>query len=369
MPLASPPASLNATPAQVDTQGSAPTVDARRLLLNRWVEGFAAAFALHPETMVPASSDASFRRYFRIASSHAQHTSLIIMDAPPQQEDCRPFISVAARFAAAGVHVPRVLEQNLDDGFLLLTDLGTTTYLQRLDDQTAPALYRDACAALVRLQQHGTADGLPPYDETLLRRELELFPTWYVERHCGHTLSSAERAALDRMFSALISNNLAQPVVDVHRDYHSRNLMVDESGSAEPYRNPGILDFQDAARGPITYDLVSLLRDAYVQWEEEQVLDWAIRYWEMARRAGLPVATDFADFWRDFEWMGLQRHIKVLGIFARLAHRDGKDNYLGDLPRVLHYTRRAAERYVGFGALVRLLDQLENRAVTHGYTF
>lgn len=366
------PAPPNSTPAQGNPLTGTPTTDERRVLLNQWIAGIASGFALHPETITPASSDASFRRYFRIKSSHAQYASLIIMDAPPQQEDCRPFISVAARFAAAGVNVPRVLEQNLDDGFLLLTDLGATTYLQRLDNQTAPALYRDACVALVRLQQHGSATGLPPYDEVLLRRELELFPTWYVERHCGHTLTPTERAALDRMFTALVGNNLAQPVVDVHRDYHSRNLMIDESGDAtqtHSLSNPGILDFQDAVRGPITYDLVSLLRDAYVQWEEEQVLDWAIRYWEMARRAGLPVAADFADFWRDFEWMGLQRHLKVLGIFARLAHRDGKHNYLGDLPRVLHYTRSAAARYEGFGALVRLLDQLENRAVTHGYTF
>ena len=374
-PTAAPTASPGATtgPATRANTGTPPatspaatpgpaTTDTRLAALTAWLQARAARFALDLSSLAPASSDASFRRYFRLASASPSRASVIVMDAPPGKEDCRPFVAVAARFAAAGLHVPAVLDQDLEQGFLLLSDLGTTTYLARLDSASAPALYGAASDALVRLQVASRPDGLPPYDRALLSRELELFPEWYVTRHHDHPLTSTERADLDRVFELLLANNLAQPQVDVHRDYHSRNLMV-----AEP--NPGILDFQDAVRGPITYDLVSLLRDAYVQWGEEQVLDWTIRYWEKARRAQLPVATDFADFWRDFEWMGLQRHIKVLGIFARLYHRDGKDNYLADLPLVLHYTRRAAERYRAMKPLLRLLDKLEARPARVGYTF
>lgn len=361
MPVSAPPAT--------STQNHAPAGDARLDLLQSWLGTLVTSFLVRPDTLTPASSDASFRRYFRVQTGDASEPSLIVMDAPPAREDCAPFIHVARRFAEAGVTVPRVLAENLEDGFLLLTDLGATTYLARLNDDNADSLYRDASSALIRLQGASRPTGLPDYDRAMLLRELQLFPDWYVAKHLAHELSPADRAELDQVFEALLTNNLAQPQVDVHRDYHSRNLMVMEANRDPRHKNPGILDFQDAVRGPITYDLVSLLRDAYIQWDEERVLDWAIRYWEGARRAQLPVAADFSDFWVDFEWMGLQRHLKVLGIFARLYHRDGKENYLRDLPLVLHYTRRTAERYRPLRPLLRLLDRLEQKTPGVGYTF
>ena len=317
--------------------------------------------------LAPASADASFRRYFRATLREGWPAtpgaaSLIAMDAPPPQEDCRPFVHVAHLLAQAGVHAPRVLASDLARGFLLLTDLGTTTYAAALDAQSARALYADALDALVRWQLASRADQLPPYDEALLRRELALFPDWYVTRHLGRTLSAAQRASLDAMFDAIITRNLAEPRVFVHRDYHSRNLMVSDP-------NPGVLDFQDAVVGPITYDLVSLLRDAYVEWDEEIQLDFAIRYWERARAAGLPVAADFAAFWSDFEWMGVQRQLKVLGIFARLCHRDGKAGYIDDMPLVMAYLRAACGRYRELAPMLVLLDALEGRESGIGYTF
>ena len=310
--------------------------------------------------LAPASADASSRRYFRATLRESWPaapgtTSLIAMDAPPPQEDCRPFVHVAHLLAQAGVHAPRVLASDLARGFLLLTDLGTTTYAQALGAQSARTLYGDALDALVRWQAASRADQLPPYDETLLRRELALFPDWYVTRHLGRTLSAGQRGSLEATFDAIVARNLAEPRVFVHRDYQSRNLMV-----AEP--NPGVLDFQDAVFGPISYDLVSLLRDAYVEWDEEVQLDFAIRYWERARAAGLPVATDFAAFWSDFEWMGVQRQLKVLGIFARLCIRDGKSGYVRDMPRVRGYLRRAVARYRELDPLAALLDALEDAA-------
>ena len=294
-------------------------------------------------SLAPASADASFRRYFRAVldgawSGAPGERSLIVMDAPPAHEDCRPFIHVAQLLAAAGVHAPRVVASDVERGFLLLTDLGTTTFASALDAASAPHLYGDAIDALVRWQRASREHELPTYDDALLRRELALFPDWYVARHLGHPLSPAERDALERTFALLLANNLAQPRVFVHRDYHSRNLMVSAP-------NPGVLDFQDAVYGPITYDLVSLLRDAYVEWDEELQLDWAIRYWERARAEALPVRADFADFWRDFEWMGVQ-------------HRDGKSRYVEDMPRVLRYVQRAAARYRELDALSALLDTL-----------
>ena len=277
------------------------------------------------------------------------------MDAPPAREDCRPFVHVARLLDDAGVHAPRIIAADIDRGYLLLSDLGTTTYAAALDAQSAHELYSDAIDALIRWQRATRDDALPPYDEALLARELALFPDWYVARHLGHALSDTERASLATVFSALLANNLAQPRVFVHRDYHSRNLMVSAP-------NPGVLDFQDAVHGPVTYDLVSLLRDAYVEWDEDVQLDWTIRYWERARNAGLPVASDFAAFWRDFEWMGIQRQLKVLGIFARLDIRDGKPRYVADMPRVFGYVRRAAQRYREFDALSALFDRLEARS-------
>ncbi len=307
----------------------------------------------------PASADASFRRYFR--ATFADHT-LIVMDAPPQNEDCRPFIHIAQLFGTAGVHVPQVLAQDLEQGFLLLTDLGNTTYLQALNPNNARELYGAATDALITIQLTSREFELPPYDQTLLMREMYLFPEWYVAKHLQVTLDEKQNAALDTVFQRIVQNNLAQPRVFVHRDYHSRNLMVSTP-------NPGILDFQDAVYGPITYDLVSLFKDAYIHWEEAEVLDWLIRYWEKARKSGLPVHNDFSDFFRDYEWMGVQRHLKVLGIFARLYHRDNKDGYLKDLPLVMDYLRRACERYVDLKPLLHILDILEKKQPVVGYTF
>jgi hypothetical protein len=324
--------------------------DVRRAALQRWLE---AQLPGERFALAPASEDASFRRYFRAALDDGR--SFIAMDAPPDKEDCRPFVHVAGLLRGAGVHAPQVHAQDLDQGFLLLADLGTRTYLAELTGQgalqNAPRLFSDATDALVKWQLASRAGVLPAYDEALLRREMNLFPEWYVHKHLGKTLSDAQRASLESIFGLLVKSALAQPVVYVHRDYMPRNLMV-----CEP--NPGVLDFQDAVLGPITYDAVSLVRDAFLSWEEEQVLDWTVRYWEKARKAKLPVDADFAEFWRSFEWMGLQRHLKVLGIFARINYRDGKPKYLADTPRFLKYVRDTAGRYGALKPLIRLLDQL-----------
>ncbi len=338
---------------------NAPT-DLRRAQLADWLARLDSPATL-PDSLRPASSDASFRRYFRVDS--ADGNSLIAMDAPPPQEDVRPFVEVAELFGSTGVTVPQVLAQDVEQGFLLLSDLGTTTYLQQLNADTAHKLYIDAIDALVLLQAQSRPGRLPEYSRELLQRELMLFPDWYLGQHLNAQMNEKQTAELNKVFDILLANNLAQPQVYVHRDYHSRNLMVLERG------NPGILDFQDAVYGPITYDLVSLLRDAYIQWDEEMVLDWAIRYWERARRAGLPVSHDIDAFYRDFEFMGLQRHLKVLGIFARLSHRDGKDGYLNDMPLVMEYTRKAAYRYKELAPLVKLLDSLDENQTGVGFTF
>jgi len=337
----------------------------RIALLHDWLDRH---FSCQPSnrnySLAPASADASFRRYFRVTLT--DQTTFIVMDAPPELEDCRPFIGVAALFRDAGAHVPAVHTENLELGFLLLSDLGNTTYLKVLNESTAPALYRHANAALVDIQRASRPGVLPEYDHALLTRELNLFPDWYVARHLGIVLDEKQEATLRAVFETILANNLAQAKVFVHRDYHSRNLMV--SGDEYP-DNPGVIDFQDAVYGPITYDLVSLYRDAYITWEEKQELDFVIRYWEMARHAGLPVHADFHDFYRDYEWMGVQRQIKVLGIFARLCYRDGKAVYLDDMPRVMAYLRRTCERYIELRPLARLLDQLESRPVDVGLTF
>ena len=324
----------------------------RRQQLQRWVENQLDTPLLALE---PASADASFRRYFRVNSGGG---SLIVMDAPPAHEDCRPFVRVAGLLAQAGVHVPQVIAQDLERGFLLLTDLGTVSYLQALNDDSADALFRDAVEALLRWQLASRPGVLPPYDEALLARELGLFPEWYMTRHCGVMLTAAQRQALGALFALILKSNLAQPRVYVHRDYMPRNLMV-----CEP--NPGVLDFQDAVYGPATYDVASLFRDAFVSWDEGRVLDWTARYWEKAKRAGLPVDPDFGAFYRDFEWMGLQRHLKVLGIFARLHYRDGKRGYLEDTPRFLGYVRAVAARYAALRPLLQLLDATETKAAAH----
>jgi len=341
--------------------------DPRLSRIREWLGAQSRDLALDTGSLRPASSDASFRRYFRVDAGDA---TLIVMDAPPGREDCRPFVHVAGLLRGAGLNVPRILAQDLAQGLLLLSDLGDTTYYQRIrqgvDDGELQALYRDALAALVRMQQAPVA-GLPAYDRARLADELELFPEWYAERHCGMPLDDASRQALRQVFGMLAEHNAAQPAVLVHRDYHSPNLMVCRDPRHGP--NPGVLDFQDAVAGPITYDLASLVVDARTTWEEPQQLDWAIRYWEMARKAGLPVAADFAEFHRAYEWMGLQRNLRILGVFARLHHRDGKDGYLQHMPRVNAYVRQAAGRYGVFAPLLRVLDKLDDRTPAVGYTF
>ena len=313
-------------------------------------------------TLTTASADASFRRYFRV-HLNGSDTTLIAMDAPPEQESCAPFVQVAELFAKAGLHVPEVIAQDLEQGFLLLSDLGNATYLSALNDKTATNLYRDANLALIKLQLASQPNVLPNYDAALLNREMRLFPDWYIAQHLQTTLDDKQKAVLQNTFDVLTANILAQGQVYVHRDYHSRNLMVTDEG------NPGVLDFQDAVYGAITYDLVSLLKDAYIAWQEEQVIDWLVRYWQEARTAGLPVPTDFSEFYRDFEWMGAQRHIKVLGIFARLSHRDGKDGYLKDMPLVMDYLRRVCGRYIELRPMLKLLNTLEGQEEKTGYTF
>ena len=333
-------------------------MDARLEALQRWLVSQLSVPSL---SLVPASEDASFRRYFR--ASLPDGRTFVAMDAPPDKEDCRPFVHVAALLRRAGVHAPEIHAQDLEHGFLLLSDLGTRTYLGELDESSAAALIHDATSALLRWQLATREGELPPYDESLLRREMGLFPEWYVGRHLGRELSQSQRTALDSVFAQLVRSALSQPRVFVHRDFMPRNLMV-----CDP--NPGVLDFQDAVLGPITYDMVSLVRDAFISWEEERVLDWCARYWERAKTAGLPVNADFAQFYREFEWMGLQRHLKVLGIFARLTYRDGKPKYVSDTPRFVRYARAVAERYVSLVPLARLLDDLEERTPGGaGYTF
>ena len=337
----------------------------RDQLVTDWV---ASRFPNQTVNIAPASADASFRRYFRLTwpDSGPGSQTRILMDAPPEKEDCRPFIHVAGLLARADLAAPRILDKDLDNGFLVLTDLGRIGYLDALnaDLSLADLLIRPVLDALVKWQLSSTAATLPPYDATLLRRELDLFPEWFVGRHLGIQLSDDEKAMLDRTFKFLINSALAQPKVFVHRDFMPRNLMVVESAER---LTPGIIDFQDAVYGPITYDVVSLFRDAFISWEEDQEIDWVVRYWEKARAAGLPVREDFGDFWRDYELMGLQRHLKVLGIFCRLKYRDGKEKYSEDLPRFMNYARKTAHRYVQLKPLLNLLDKLEGNTEQIGY--
>ena len=336
-------------------------LNARDQLLTDWV---AQRFPGQDVPVVPASADASFRRYFRL--SLPDGTTRILMDAPPEHEDCRPFIKVAALLAKAGLAAPRVLDQDLEQGFLLLTDLGRIGYLEALhaDLSLADTLIRPVLDTLVRWPLASSAATLPPYDAAMLRRELELFPEWFIGRHLGVTLADNEKLLLERSFKYLINAALNQPKVYVHRDFMPRNLMLVES---EQTLTPAIIDFQDAVYGPITYDVVSLFRDAFISWDEEQEIDWVVRYWEKARAAGLPVRADFGDFWREYELMGLQRHLKVLGIFCRLKYRDGKDKYIEDLPRFMRYAKKTAGRYLPLKPLLNLLDKLDGQTEQIGY--
>jgi aminoglycoside/choline kinase family phosphotransferase len=315
----------------------------------------------------PASSDASFRRYFRMTSNGG---SAIVMDAPPQHEDCRPFLHVTQLLKQAGINAPAILAQDLELGFLLISDLGRQTYYQAiqsgLSDVRLQTLYHDAIGALVRMQ-HSDASSLPAYDQNRLMQELELFPQWYARHHCQAELDDGEQSVLHKTFTLLTEDNVKQARVFVHRDFHSPNLMIGDRPEDGP--NPGIIDYQDALSGPLTYDLASLVMDARTTWEEPQQLDWAIRYWEAARTANLPVPPDFADFHRAYEWMSLQRNLRILGVFARLSHRDHKDHYLQHMPRVNGYIRQVAGRYGVFRPLLRLLDKLDKRQTSVGYTF
>ena len=335
---------------------------ARREAFECWLAALVPRFGLQPATLAPASADASFRRYLRV---QGEGVSYIVMDAPPPQEDVRPFVHVAGLIERAGLHAPQVLACDETRGFVLLSDLGRSLYLDALtsgDAAQADHLMRDALRALVQFQSRVPAAELPPYDEAVLARELGLFPEWCVHREHGIEWGDAQRNAWQAVCRRLIDSALAQGVVAVHRDWMPRNLMV-----AEP--NPGILDFQDALAGPITYDHASLLRDAFLSWEEEREIDWAVRGWDLARKAGLPVADDFGEHWRQLEWMGLQRHLKVLGIFCRLKHRDGKPKYATDLPRFFGYATKVALRYRELSPLLALLEPMSGRAVSAGFTF
>jgi aminoglycoside/choline kinase family phosphotransferase len=310
--------------------------DSRLADLTRWVFddlGFAGG------RIAPASADASFRRYFRVARGEDTY---IVMDAPPEKENLGPFLSVARLLLGIGLNVPMILAIDPKRGFLLLSDLGTRQYLDELGlDGAAERLYADALGALAVMQtaHYGKSCDLPRYGRDLLMREMELMPEWFLRSHLGLQISAAERGMLDRLFETLSQSALAQPATFVHRDYHSRNLLVTE------HNNPGILDFQDAVWGPVTYDLVSLLKDCYIAWPASRVRTWALQYREQLLGKGFPLDTNEAEFIHGFDLVGLQRHIKVLGIFARLYYRDGKSQYLRDLPRVLRYTRDAAADY------------------------
>lgn len=300
-----------------------------------------------------ASSDASFRRYFRVYYNDFTH---IVMDAPPDRENCQPFVAIAAALHDLGLQAPEVLEADLEQGFLLLTDLGIRQYLAELNEASVDSLYGDALGALARLQLGGdiTTPLLPPYDTALLHRELELFREWFLGRHLSLILNEAEHKVLDQAFASLADSALEQPKVWVHRDYHSRNLMV------TPYNNPGVLDFQDAVVGPVTYDLVSLLRDCYIAWPRARVEAWVLGHWERLQVLGGDDLTDAKTFLRWFDLMGAQRHLKAIGIFARLNIRDHKPVYLNDIPRTLAYLLDVAARYP---ELIELHDLLQRKGV------
>jgi N-acetylmuramate 1-kinase len=329
-----------------------PAHDLRLEQLHAWL---AQLFGARDFQVTTASADASFRRYFRV--SRAEQT-WIAMDAPPGKEDMEPYIRIAAMLVDVGVNAPRVLERNLEQGFLLNSDLGSRTYLMELEQHGDPdRLYSDALAALVRIQARGSghATRLPLYDDALLRREMTLFPEWFCGRHLGLSLAGDHAVALAGIFDVLSATALQQPQVFVHRDYHSRNLMV---GDGVRYgANPGILDFQDAVCGPVTYDLVSLLRDCYVAWPAERVRDWALQFRAGAQQAGVAVGASEEVFLRWFDLMGVQRHLKAIGIFARLWHRDGKPGYLNDIPRTLDYVRAVSGRYRELQFLQFFIDE------------
>lgn len=358
---------MSSLPSSPVSPSGTPSPDLRLTQLDNWL---ASLNLVDTASRRPASADASFRRYFRfdvLPDLRAKlGDTLVAMDAPPERENVPAFIHVDGLLMEAGVTVPAIVARDVERGYLLLSDLGTTTYLQRLDIDNASFMYSDAVDALIAFQLTSQPGVLPEFDRAFVLRELNIFPEWFVAKHLGVTMTPQQQASLDKVFETITANVLAQQQVFMHRDFHSRNLMWLDEGTL---RNPGVLDFQDAVYGPVTYDLASLLRDAYIQWDEEFVLDWVVRYWQSAKKVGLPVNPDIDAFYRDFEFMALQRHLKILGIFCRLHHRDGKSTYLGDLPTVLDYVRKTANRYIELKPLVRLLDAFENVAPQVGYTF
>lgn len=356
------------TPSQpASAQAAVPWSDPRReAAFHGWLATVAPAHGLQPGTLRPASADASFRRYLRVDGAAA---TFIVMDAPPEREDCKPFVKVGRLMADAGLHVPRILAWDEPLGFMLLDDLGTQTMIEVVDAQQPRnnlALYMRAVDALVTWQLASKPGVLPPYDQALLQRELSLFPDWYLAKHRGVELQGGKRETLESQFRLLVERNLAAPSVYVHRDFMPRNLMIPRD-AAEP--RLGVLDFQDAVYGPVTYDIACLMRDAFLSWDEEFVIDVTVRYWEKALKAGLPVDADFGEFYRAVEWMGLQRHLKVAGIFARLTLRDGKPKYLADAPRFLAYIRATASRYRELAPLARLVDEIEGSDAVTGFAF
>ena len=359
MTASAPPASASA---------SVPTIawsdPQRAQAFARWLTRIAPVHGLRADSVRLASADASFRRYFRVDADGPAATR-IVMDAPPDKENCQPFVQVAQLLREAGVTAPEVLDWNQAEGFLLLDDLGSQTMLDVIDPNDADAnrpRYQQAIDALIRWQLASRPGVLPPYDAALLQRELALFPQWYLARHRGVAVQGKLKDTLDQTFALIVQTNLASPAVFVHRDFMPRNLMVDGD-------RMGVLDFQDAVYGPISYDIASLMRDAFVSWDEAFVLDITARYWQAARKAGLPVHQDFGDFYRAVEWMGLQRHLKVAGIFARLTLRDGKPKYLADAPRFIAYIRATASRYRELTPLLRLVDEVEGTQAAAGYAF
>lgn len=333
--------------------------DERLAELGRWLQTQNPELGLDTAGLEPASADASFRRYFRVSGAAGTY---IVMDAPPAKEPIAPFLKVDALMRAAGLNVPEILADDEKSGFILMNDLGRETYLDVLDEDNAARLMDAATDALVKWQAASKPGVLPEYDCAVMRREIDLFPEWYVGRHRGYTMTDKQMEIVEGVFEKLIASCLAQNKVFVHRDFMPRNLMV-----SDPM--PGVLDFQDALYGPVSYDIASLMRDAFISWGESFVLDVTIRYWDKARKAGIPVPEDFGEFWKDVEWMGMQRHLKVLGIFARINYRDGKSKYLADTPRFLHYVRETANRYHELKPINWLLDQFEEQKTKTALTY
>ncbi len=340
----------------------------RETAFRLWLAAHAPAQGLQLESLRIASADASFRRYLRINT--VKDGTRIIMDAPPDKEDCKPFVKMAQLLKSAGLLAPEVLAWDEAQGFMLLTDLGAQTMMEQINPDAPQAnlpRYMQAVDALLQLQTASRPDVLPPYDTALLQRELALFPDWYIAKHRAITLTPKQSETMASAFALILQRNLAAPSVYVHRDFMPRNLMA-----SEPERL-GVLDFQDAVYGPVTYDIASLMRDAFLTWDEDFVLDVTIRYWEKARKLGLMDfdgwANDFGAFYRAVEWMGLQRHLKVAGIFARLTLRDGKPKYLHDAPRFIHYIRTAANRYRELGPMLKVIDEIEGTENTTAWSF